>query len=215
MNGSAIPQPALGFVDARRRVEEAGFGSDITWAEGLALVQPDPVYVTRETAWVILNSGFRFAVARKLWPALTRAFLDWAPELITDACIDGGLAVLNHPGKIRAMREIAGLVHADGIEPILRDAREPRRLRRLPWIGSITCYHLAKVLGADVVKPDVHLVRAATAAGFKTALELCEAVRVQLGGLRLAVIDSVFWRYGEQRLARGWPGWAELFAIGT
>jgi hypothetical protein len=85
-------------------------------------------------------------------------------------------------------------------------------LTRLPYIGKITCYHLAKLLGADVVKPDVHLTRAAHAAGKASALALCETVRDEIGE-RLTVIDSVFWRYGEQQIARGWPSWELLFTV--
>jgi hypothetical protein len=211
LEDSLVPAHVVaGYLKARRAVLEAGYGSDIDWAEGLAGVKLDPQYVLREGSWVILNSGFRATVARKLWPGLSRAFHDWVPERITGKSITDGLLVFNHFGKIEAMAQLACIVRAEGIERIRAEAQEPLKLRRLPWVGDVTCWHLAKLLGADVVKPDVHLRRAAAAAGFDTPLDLCKAVQQVLGD-RLTVIDSVFWRYGERQKLLGWEPWSTLF----
>ena len=70
------------YLDAYRFVTDAGYGSDIDWAEGLANVKPTPQYVLSEGAWVIVNSGFRYAVARKLWPEMSKAFYDFRPEMV-------------------------------------------------------------------------------------------------------------------------------------
>jgi len=202
---------AAGYLTARAKVVDAGYGPDIDWAEQLEHVKPTPTYVVQETAWVILNSGFRYAVARKLWPALSAAFRHWHPDLVTAKCVPAALRVFGHAGKVRAMVEIGAVVRDEGIAQIVADAQDPPKLRRLPFIGAITCWHLAKVLGADVVKPDVHLVRAAEAAGYASPEQLCRALQRELGD-RLTVVDSVLWRYGEQQKARGWPTWGEIFA---
>ena len=201
-----------GYLLAKKLVIGAGFESDVAWAEGLARIQPDPVYVWREAAWVVVNSGFRFAVAQKLWPRIRHAFHDFNPAKLEEPCRARALAVLKHPGKIGAIYKLGELVRDDGIAGILADAREPMKLRRLPWIGSITCWHLAKVLGVDCVKPDVHLQRAARAAGHTTPHELCVVIQAATGD-RLTVADSVLWRYGEQQRARGWPAWEALFGV--
>lgn len=199
-----------GYLDAQQRIVEAGYGPDIDWAERLAYVKPGPVYVLQEASWVILNSGFRYTVAKKLWPGLTRAFREWVPEAVTEASVTEALLVLKHEGKVKAMAGMAHIIRGEGVERILEEAKEPLKLRRLPWIGDITCWHLAKVLGADVVKPDVHLQRAAKAAGYDTPVALCEAIGTSLGE-RLTVVDSVLWRYGERQKALGWADWDELF----
>ncbi len=200
----------LGYLEALGRVSDAGYAHDIDWADGLSRVKPDPLYVLREGAWVIVNSGFRYAVARKLWPRLLEVFHDFEVDRVTDDCLPAALAVLNHVGKMSAIVKLAAIVCDEGIDRILADAKDPPKLTRLPWIGKITCWHYAKVLGVDVVKPDVHLVRAAGAARYDTPAALCEAIR-DFTGDRLTVVDSVLWRYGEQQQARGWPAWAELF----
>lgn len=207
---------AAGYMTAKSLVTYAGYGADIAWAEGLQSVQPTARYVSREAAWVILNSGFRYQVARKLWPDLTDAFWGWRPAHIAlnpEECVEDGLKILKHPGKVRAMADIAVLVHRRGHRSIVKDAADPPKLRRLPFIGSITCWHLAKVLGADVVKPDVHLQRAAKAAGHATPLRLCRAIQEALLPQveRLTVIDSVLWRFGEQRERQEWRTWEQLW----
>lgn len=201
-----------GYLRAKELVLGVGYEPDIRWAEGLAHVRPDAVYVWREAAWVVVNSGFRFAVARKLWPGIREAFYDFDPAKLEEPCRVRALAVLKHPGKIGAIFKLGEFVRAEGIASILDDARAPMKLRRLPWIGAITCWHLAKVLGVDCVKPDVHLQRAARAAGFATPHDLCAVVQDGTGD-RLTVADSVLWRYGEQQRARGWPAWEVLFGV--
>jgi hypothetical protein len=205
-------QILLGYLDAKERVIDAGYGPDVLWAEDLQHVTPDPQYVLREFAWVVVNSGFRYQVARKLWPRLLKAFHDFNPQKVNSECLGPGLKVLNHRRKLEAIIKVAGIIREEGIWRILQDSKEPRKLTRLPWIGPTTCWHLAKVLGADAIKPDVHLQRAAKAAGFSEAIELARAIQ-NASGETLTVIDSVLWRYGEQRVAQKWPDWPDLWCI--
>ena len=202
-----------GFCTARLKVIGAGFESDIEWAEKLAHVLPTQSYVLREHAWVVVNSGFKYTVARKLWPALSDAFHQFRDAeriaSFTDADRQRALDVLGHERKIDAIIAMADHVEEHGIEKIVADAATPLRLTRLPYIGKITCWHLAKLLGADVAKPDVHLGRAAMACSM-TVEALCAGLARE-AGTRITVVDSVLWRYGEQRLARGWEDWPGLF----
>lgn len=204
-----------GYLKAKLHVLDAGYEEDLVWAAGLAHVQPDELYVLREAAWVIINSGFRYQVARKLWPAITAAFCDWDLEVIDESCVDKALATLNHRGKVGAIHALAVLIRSEGITKILADAADPPQLCRLPWIGKTTCWHLAKVLGVDCIKPDVHLKRAARAAGYDEPLAFCQGIQVALGEPfeRLTVIDSVLWRYGEQQRVRQWPTWNQLWIV--
>ncbi len=65
-------------------------------------------------------------------------------------------------------------------------------LRELPWIGPVTVHHLAKNLGADTAKPDVHLERLARR-DRTTTHGLCRRLARQTG-YRIATIDTVLWR---------------------
>ena len=62
----------------------------------------------------------------------------------------------------------------------------------LPWIGPITKFHLAKNLGSNVAKPDVHMLRLAKRSG-TAAQELCERLSRETG-YRAATIDLILWR---------------------
>lgn len=224
----ATPEGVLrGYFDAHKLVLEAGYISDLVWADGLAAkgkwLRADPKeparihYVASEHAWVVFNSGFRYAVMRKLWPRLEAAFQDFPfnpsgddrRKMRADA-----LNVIRNDRKVDAVLAMQKLIVAEGIEEILSDADDPPELMRLPFIGKITCYHFAKVLGADVVKPDVHLQRAARAAHFDSADAMVTSISSDTGD-RKTVIDSVLWRYGEQQRARGWADWDVLFRKGV
>ena len=55
-----------------------------------------------------------------------------------------------------------------------------------------TKYHLAKDLGVDVAKPDVHLARLATR-DRTTVARICARLARQTG-YRMATIDTILWR---------------------
>jgi len=201
-----------GYLRAKGYVIAARFEGDISWAEQLLLVRPNAVDVLRETAWVIVCSGFRALVARKMWPGLTEAYHQWDPTKVDRWCVERARRTLGHRGKLKAIVKVAETIRTEGHERIVADAAHPERLQRLPWVGPITCYHLAKLLGQDVVKPDIHLQRAAKAAAVASPLELATRVKRATGD-PLTVIDSVLWRYGEQRRLQGWPSWEELLGV--
>jgi endonuclease III len=72
------------------------------------------------------------------------------------------------------------------------NASHPDLLKKLPYIGKVTCFHLARNIGLlEFVKPDLHLVRMANHWGFKDSVSLCEAVRPV--GMPLGVVDLILW----------------------
>jgi hypothetical protein len=99
--------------------------------------------------------------------------------------------VFGHPGKAAAIDRIwaereqlfAGYLAADD---------QLAFLAGLPWIGAVTRYHLAKNLGADVAKPDVHMERLAQR-DRTTTHGLCRRLSRQTG-YRIATIDTLLWR---------------------
>jgi hypothetical protein len=54
-------------------------------------------------------------------------------------------------------------------------------LQELPYIGGITCYHLARNIGFDVAKPDRILVRLAKKYDFNSAHDICETLSKATG----------------------------------
>ena len=165
-------------------VRDAGYGDAIAWSEGIA----PPATATEfaeHAIYVICNSGMKNSVA----VAIHRRCM---------AALRGGgsaTAKYGHPGKAfaidRIWRERAALFEAH----LVADDKLAF-LATLPWIGPITVYHLAKNLGGDFAKPDVHLNRLAAAEGC-TAQKLCERLARDTG-YRAATVDTILWRACEQ-----------------
>jgi len=178
--GPLVDDPGL-FHEILADLCEAGFGeADVEWSENRG-PPTDPEHFALETAFVICNSGMQNRIAAAIF------------KRVRDALLTGGSAgdVFGHEGK------------AGAIDAIWRDRVRLTRAyeqavdkvgfcRSLPWIGGITCYHLAKNFGAPVAKPDVHLQRLAARHG-TDAQTLCETIGDRVG-MSPATVDVVLWR---------------------
>ena len=170
---------------ARFRLLEAalikrGFGPSIEWTE--ALRPPENADAFAEAAiYVVCNSGMANTVAQAIF------------ERCMAALQDGGLAsdVFGHPGK-RAAIDCIWAERAELFAAYLEADDKLAQLQTLPFIGEITALHLAKNLGANVAKPDVHLERLARREGVSSQ-ELCARLAAETG-YRAATIDTVLWR---------------------
>lgn len=170
----------LRFRQIEAALREAGYGPIIEWSETIP-APADADAFAREAIYVICNSGMKNAVAAPIF------------ERCMTALTDGRSAAteFGHPGKREAIdriwleREELFARYKASTEPIVF-------LRTLPWIGEVTSYHLAKNLGADVAKPDVHMERLARRER-TTTHRLCRRLSRQTG-YRIATIDTVLWR---------------------
>ena len=100
-------------------------------------------------------------------------------------------SVFGHPGKAPAIDWIWERRH-ELFEHYGAAEHKLAFLETLPWIGPVTRYHLAKNLGADEAKPDVHMERLARRDRTSTRT-LCRRLARQTG-YRIATIDSILWR---------------------
>lgn len=153
---------------------------------------------------VILCGGFRETTVRRAFGHVSLCFYDWeSAEDIAKAgaaCAAAASVVFNHPGKLSAIVKVARLVERVGFAEFKdRIVGQPvGELRRLPYIGEVTVWHLAKNLGFDVAKPDRHLVRLARDHGYADAHALCAALSLATGE-PVRVVDLVLWRYAAGR----------------
>ena len=172
----------------RAGVIAAGYGHEIEWAQGLR--EPDSALdLAEEAAWVIINSGMRYRVARGIWDRMR-------PHIAA-----GGSAaeVFGHEGKAAAIDDIFRR-REELLVAFLSADDKVAWCRSLAWVGPITCYHLAKNLGVDCAKPDRHLDRMARAAG-KDVHAMCAELAAASGD-RVATVDMVLWRAAELGLIR-------------
>lgn len=163
-----------------------------------------PEIFFREYCWAICTSGFNAKIVSKFYPKLLLT-LDPLIRFINNSekinSIDVGisaLSVFNNSKKIKAMIDCAFILN-DGINnfgwSIYKDLKlnSPEKLQELPFIGPITCFHLARNIGLlDYVKPDLHLERAAKHWNFNNSLEMCKAIKDKYD-LPLGIIDLCFW----------------------
>lgn len=168
------------FAKIDQAVREAGYGEAIARSENV----PAPANANqfaREIIYVILNSGFSNRVAVPIFDRCMKALRSGKSST----------TVFGHPGKAAAIDEIwkrrrsLFSKHKKAEDQVAFYAS-------LPWIGPITKFHVAKNLGADVAKPDVHLIRLAEPAG-ETVQGLCERLAAETG-YRAATVDVILWR---------------------
>ena len=167
------------YLDLKMNLAARGYAGEADWAENIRPVS-DPDEFWAEFAWVVLNSGMKEQIARKIWQKVRPA-------------VEGGASassVFGHKGKAGAI----DYVYAHRVRLLSEYLVSPDKLeflRGLPWIGEITCYHLAKNYGHDCAKPDRHLVR--IAGGAAEAHALCARLAAAVGD-RIATVDVVIWR---------------------
>lgn len=138
----------------------------------------------QEYVWVVLNSGLKYAVAKKLFEKYFASH---------------DLSVIGHLGKREAIRK-AALNYQDWFRKLLSVEDKLEFLDSLPFIGGITRYHLARNLGIDCAKPDRHLSRLARRFGFDDVQEMCQAIS-QKRHLRIGTVDVILWRYSIEHVA--------------
>lgn len=167
-----------------RRIEAAlrrrGYGPKIEWSEAIRPPADADDFAER-AIFVICNSGFRNAIAVPIY------------HRCLDALRAGSSAgtAYGHLGKSAAIDKIWTQREALFAEYQQSD-NSLQFLAALPWIGPITSLHLAKNLGQQHAKPDVHMERLARRDGTTTA-RLCARL-ARDSGYRIPTIDTVLWR---------------------
>lgn len=168
------------FRDIEAMVREAGYGASIEWSENVAAPISAEAFA-KQAIYVICNSGMRNSVAQ---PIFERCMIELS---VGGSC----KAVFGHPKKAAAIDAIWAdqtvhfAAYVIAVDPLAA-------LAKLPYIGSITKYHLARNLGDDFAKPDVHLNRLAQAEGVD-AQALCARLAAE-SGYRVGTVDLILWR---------------------
>lgn len=165
-----------------------------------------PDYFFSEYIWVVHATGFSAKAVGKMMPRLSKAYGPYhtlcnktEKEMFKDV-----LPVCNHLAKARAVWETSKILSSEIKNSSWTQFRNeklssPQLLQKLPYIGKITCFHLARNIGIlESVKPDLHLVRMANKWGFSDCNKMCEEIQeghLEKSGekLPLGIIDLVLW----------------------
>lgn len=188
------------YLDIRSDIIAAGYAHEIDWQDGVEFNGVTESQFLREAAWVVLSAGMSEVVVRRKFNELSPIFFEWesASEIIDsrEECRRRALKVFNHRPKISAIVSIAEKIKKSGFDKI-RDQIAIGGIDYLTtfnYVGPVTCYHLAKNIGLDVVKPDRHLERIALTLGFQSPTMLCQTIS-DFTGDKLSVVDIVLWRF--------------------
>jgi hypothetical protein len=161
-------------------LRERGYGRLIEWSETIAAPANAEEFAER-SIYVICNSGMRVTVAAEIYTRCIEALKE-----------HGSVAsALGHVGKASAIDRIWE-ERESYFAAFLGSSDQLAYLQTMPWIGPVTRHHLAKNLGADRAKPDVHLQRLARRN--RTSVERLCARLARQTGYRVATIDTILWR---------------------
>lgn len=188
------------YQSAKAHLNSTIFAREADWQAKRDLYQFNESDLLREAAWVILCCGFRESIVRQCFSYISLCFCEWESAAIicknATLCRTTALSAFKNTRKIDAIIGTAQYVNNIGFETyriaILQDS--VAALRLLPYMGEICACHLAKNLGADMAKPDRHLMRFAAAHGFSSPHELCSEISRATGD-SLRVVDIVLWRF--------------------
>lgn len=173
--------PVKFYLDARLKIIQKGYQPEIEIVENRYFKDINAEYFLNEFIFVVLSAG------------KSNKGVITISKKIRDNNFD--LLVIGHSGKISAIVEAV-----NNHEEWFKELKTKKNLEEIldyleskPFIGKITKYHLARNLGFDVAKPDVHLQRLTNLFGFESANELCKFISKATGD-RIGVVDFVLWR---------------------
>ena len=188
------------YFIAKKYVIQKGFAEEIDWQSELIFEKLNHLDFLREYTWVVLSSGMNEKVITKVFPKIVAVFKDWSnfDYIIenVDAIENEVLQVFNHKLKVNAIVNTSFLVYSKGFNQIKKEIAYNgiEYLKKLPFIGEVTCYHLAKNIGLSYAKPDRHLIRMSNILGFKSPHNMCKIISDRISE-KVQVVDLVLWRY--------------------
>ena len=192
------------IVAAYRRVKDlvlrAGFGEEISWQASVDFNNISESDFLREHAWVTLSAGMKERVIRNLFHPISSSFYYWeSAKIIVENeshCRNSALRHFNNIHKINAIIITAKDISSKGFNLFKANIHlDPLKiLQSLPYIGPVTCYHLAKNIGLQVAKPDRHLTRLAHSVGYSDVQQFCKDISEHTGD-SIPVVDIVLWRF--------------------
>lgn len=154
----------------------------------------------REYCWVVFGSGFRNAVVRKHFAAITEAFVQFDLDSVASIEeVDVDALPIRNERKATGFLQGAKVIAAEGFEEFKERLRADGRdvLDELPGIGPKTKKHMAMAIGLeDTAKDDVWLVRCADACSMNVG-QLISHLSKEYDQAK-QYVDAVLWQYCEK-----------------
>lgn len=169
------------YANAREYCVKAGFQWEIDAVQNRYFKNIDIGDFLEAYVFCVFNVRTKNQIAQKMFDTFCESGCD--------------LNTIRHSNKRKAIGEgidkcgrwWAGLLNCS------TDMERVEFLDTLPMIGEITKYHLARNLGMDVAKPDVHLVRLMKRFQFDDVQDMCKYV-ADITEDRIGTVDVILWR---------------------
>jgi len=193
-----IERIAEGYFFAKKYIIKKGYANEIDWQDAIQIDDLTEGRFLEQYTWVVLASGMSDQVVRKIFPKVKKALYGISSKAVVKnkmECYKDCIAIINHPGKIKAIIGTICLVN-DSFEFIRSRLKQDglNFIRTLPYMGAATSYHLAKNIGMEVAKPDRHLVRMTNLLGYTDVNVFCRTLSSTIAE-KVSLIDLVLWRY--------------------
>ena len=198
--GRKKPDIVSAYNLAKGIVLNAGYRTEIEWQASLDFDLITETDFLREHAWVALSAGMHERIIRRYFGIISPCFYDWQSARIIveqeNNCRNLALSYFNNPRKIDGIIKTAHIIASFGFASYKEEIRRNplQTLQSLPFVGPVTCYHLAKNIGLPFAKPDRHLVRLANSVCYSDVQQLCKDISEHVDD-SIPVVDIVLWRF--------------------
>lgn len=181
---------------------------EVEWS--LAMVRKDPTDTKptefiREYVWSIYTSGFSAKIVRDKWPELEAAYMGFDRHKIVEYAWkvrENALKIINNRAKTDKILEGISFIHTftplEWFKFMLKVEKDVKELRVLRGIGPTLIHHLARNIGINTVKPDVHLSRMARYFRMDP-FKMCDKIS-GMTGLPVHLVDTIIWRASVERV---------------
>lgn len=180
------------------------FPEDIEWSRK-ALSLANSVITKQhfygEYVFGVFVAGFRYSVVKSKMEDIRRAYFDFKPDIVEENAYwvkDDMMKILANERKIDATIKGAKMINKiDNWRDFLDEARSNiYKLEELPYVGPVTKYQIARNIGINIIKPDIHLVRLANCYKMDV-FDMCRKIADETGR-SLHMVDTIIWRSCEQ-----------------
>jgi len=183
------------FSDALRYVQESEHHNSLQYFRQVKSGEAKPHHFWSEYIWTVFASGFNAKVLTKKFKDIMDAVGPWDYPMTWGMMWKRLRPVLANERKARSVNKCRMLMQELGWDEFqLRYCSSVDTFRDLPFIGNITKHHIARNLGFDTVKPDIHLERLADHFQFYSPEGMCSYLS-GLSGERVGVVDFILWAY--------------------
>lgn len=152
----------------------------------------------REYLWVVFTCGFKADTVKKYWTQIKSMCCDFDISKTREFSFDELLEMspIKNKKKIRAVKKSCEIIDDSFINEVhnIEDVEAAKSLlKKLPFIGEVTVYHIMRNIGIDCFKPDRHIVNIKEELGisgqnlFNIILSECEEEFI-------GVVDHILWR---------------------